>query len=148
MVNLVFESIWLVVSLIVIYLIFRNIIKPYLTEKNRLLDIHYKNELYTLYASLSPEEIEKEIDKYILSYIENYYLYNIATRESKYVNSNDIEDMKIKIISAVSIDLPDLYLFYIKCLKNISDDEDLISYIKSRTEICIMNFAVENNRTS
>jgi hypothetical protein len=148
MVNLVFESIWLVVSLIVIYLIFRNIIKPYLTEKNRLLDIHYKNELYTLYASLSPEEIEKEIDKYILSYIENYYLYNIATRESKYINSNDIEDMKIKIISAVSIDLPDLYLFYIKCLKNISDDEDLISYIKSRTEICIMNFAVENNRTS
>jgi hypothetical protein len=144
----VVNTIWVIIPTVALYLIFRNFIYPYLSERNKLLDKKNKNDLYKLYSTLDPKLMEEEIENYINGYIERYYLYNIATRDNNYINSDDIEDMKIRIIEHITINISELYIFYIKCLENVEDETDLISFIKSKVEVAIIDFVVAHNRTT
>ena len=145
-IDYLFNTVWILIPTITLYLIFRNHISQYLKERNKILTIKNKNELYKLYSSLDPKLMGDEIDNFIKGYVEQYYLYNIAIRENHYINAEDTETMKMRVIESVTVNISELYLFYSKCLTNIENDEDLISFIKSRTESIIIDFVVSHNK--
>ena len=109
-----------------------------------LMDV--TNKKYELYCKLDPELLENEIDKFINGKISAYVKYNFIINRILYITSAEIDKMNKEIIKQVMIELPDLYLFYIRNLININNDEDLLKYITRKSRELCLNVVTEYNK--
>ena len=104
------------------------------------------NELYKLYLEIDPVRSRQLIDDLIDSYLKEYTLYHIATQETVYIKSEQIEEM-IKVITETAyINLSDFYTFHIKILINVRDEEDILGYLRDRVKTAVMLYAAEINQ--
>lgn len=121
------------------------IIKPYLESKNELLDKKYKNELYELYTKIKPEAVQESLNNMVDIKIQEFILYNIRTREAQYMNSKDVDKMIKTVTSDLYLSLSELYVFYIKLIYNIENDEDVLTYLNKLVKRRSIDIVAENN---
>lgn len=133
------EAIILILSLILVIMIVTIfgyglifIIKPYINEKNRIREIESKNKTYELFANIDPESVQKELDTYFERYVNRYITYKFIANKVIYIKQDDIEKMVSDTTKLIMIEISELYIYYIKLLRSIDNNEDLIQYIYSR----------------
>ena len=121
------------------------IIKPYINEKNRIREIELKNKTYELFASIDPESVQKELDTYFERYVNRYITYKFIANKVIYIKQDDIEKMVSDTTKLIMIEISELYIYYIKLLRSIDNNEDLIQYIYSRVSTITIDTVANYN---
>ena len=121
------------------------IIKPYMNEKNRIREIESKNKTYELFASIDPEAVQKELDTYFERYVNRYITYKFIANKVIYIKQDDIEKMISDTTKLIMIEISELYIYYIKLLRSIDNNEDLIQYIYSRVSTITIDTVANYN---
>lgn len=121
------------------------IIKPYMDEKNRIREIESKNKTYELFASIDPEAVQKELDTYFERYVNRYITYKFIANKVIYIKQDDIEKMVSDTTKLIMIEISELYIYYIKLLRSIDNNEDLIQYIYSRVSTITIDTVANYN---
>ena len=114
------------------------IIKPYLTELNKIRYMEAKNEEYRLFVDISPELITKSLDDYFEEYVKRYIVYRFVSNKIMYINKEETELMVKNITKNIALNISELYIFYIKTIHAINSDDDLIRFINDKVKnICV-----------
>ena len=121
------------------------IVKPYMYEKNRIREIESKNKAYELFASIDPEAVQKELDTYFERYVNRYITYKFIANKVIYIKQDDIEKMVSDTTKLIMIEISELYIYYIKLLRSIDNNEDLIQYIYSRVSTITIDTVANYN---
>ena len=121
------------------------IIKPYINEKNRIREIESKNKTYELFASIDTEAVQKELDTYFERYVNRYITYKFIANKVIYIKQDDIEKMVSDTTKLIMIEISELYIYYIKLLRSIDNNEDLIQYIYSRVSTITIDTVANYN---
>ena len=115
-------------------------------KKNDIRDKQVKNELYKLYSQIDPDILIQSIDSLVDRKIQEYMLINIDTRESRYMNAQDTDDMIKNVSASLYLNLSDMYITFIKMIHSISSDEDLIVFINNEVKMRSIPIVLENNK--
>ena len=121
------------------------ILKPYMDEKNRIREIETKNKTYELFANIDPESVQKELDTYFERYVNRYITYKFIANKVIYIKQDDIEKMVSDTTKLIMIEISELYIYYIKLLRSIDNNEDLIQYIYSRVSTITIDTVANYN---
>lgn len=121
------------------------ILKPYMDEKNRIREIETKNKTYELFVNIEPEAVQKELDTYFERYVNRYITYKFIANKVIYIKQDDIEKMVSDITKLIMIEISELYIYYIKLLRSIENNEDLIQYIYSRVSTITIDTVANYN---
>lgn len=121
------------------------IIKPYINEKNRIREIESKNKTYELFANIDTESVQKELDTYFERYVNRYITYKFIANKVIYIKQDDIEKMVSDTTKLIMIEISELYIYYIKLLRSIDNNEDLIQYIYSRVSTITIDTVANYN---
>jgi hypothetical protein len=121
-------------------------IVPLMEEKNEIRDNELKNDLYKLYTQLDPDIIHQNIDNLIDKEIAKYMVINIRTRESHYMNSQDIDTMVKNVSANIYLNLSDMYITFIKLVYNVNSADDLIIFINDAVKMRAIDVVTENNK--
>ena len=121
------------------------IVKPYMNEKNRIREIESKNKTYELFASIDTEAVQKELDTYFERYVNRYITYKFIANKVIYIKQDDIEKMVSDTTKLIMIEISELYIYYIKLLRSIDNNADLIQYIYSRVSTITIDTVANYN---
>lgn len=110
------------------------ITKKYLIPKNEIENMKLKNEKYNLFSRLSIPDIDNQIRSYITDYLQRYIAYKFISKKIEYIRDEDVETMIKDITKLIYIEISELYIFYIKMVYTINEDEDLLKYINSKVK--------------
>ena len=121
------------------------IVKQYMNEKNRIREIESKNKTYEFFASIDPEAVQKELDTYFERYVNRYITYKFIANKVIYIKQDDIEKMVSDTTKLIMIEISELYIYYIKLLRAIDNNEDLIQYIYSRVSTITIDTVANYN---
>lgn len=126
-------------------ILYFNII-PYLNEKNSIRKQELKIKEYEMYSKVDINEVSNIVDNYFQKYINRYITYKFIAKKKIYVKQDEIELMVRDITKVISIQISELYIYYIKFLQNINNEEDLIKFIHSKvSELTIESVSSFNN---
>ena len=103
------------------------------------------NKTYELYSKLDPKLMDSELDEWIKKYINRYMIKNFIVQNIDYIKKDQIDEMVRDITKELMIDISDLYLFYIKLLVNIQNDDDLLQFIYYKASDRILEVVTEYN---
>ena len=109
--------------MLVIFITIREIkplIESTIETKNKQAQV---NE-YELFIQFDIDKAKSILNDYIDDYMANYAFYNFAVQSLEYINQEDAETMIKEITKSIVINLSELYIFYVKMLRNISNDEE------------------------
>lgn len=138
--NMVFDYLKIAVVLIcIVYLIVYSInllllIRRVLNRKYDLKAIELENEKISNFMKMDPKVAEDEIDTFISKYIDEYVLKNFIINKITYIKEQQANEMIRYVEKRVLVDLSELYVFYIKILVTINDENDLITYIDKKVK--------------
>lgn len=119
------------ITLVVIFYTGINpIIKRYLTIRNKEVE----NKKMELYLDISPELMEKEIDRFIDDYVKRYIVYRFMSKKIIYINDEECDKMVKSVTENILIELSELYLFYLRTLTDIPDDDALIRVVNTKVK--------------
>lgn len=133
----------LLVPLVIILL---NIAKE-MRRKNDIDENKVKIEQNKVYMDIDPIKAKELIDERIKRYISKWILVNITSQSGTYIKDSEV-DLLINHVTAEFIsDMSDVYLFYVKCLANIPNDQALIHFVRNETKFLVLEIVTEFNRT-
>lgn len=115
-------------------------------KRNKLEELKIKNEQYSLFMKMDPKLIENEIDELVKKYLNEYYLNNIFSNNIDFIRRDQIDLMVRELTKNITSEISELYLFYIKCLTNIGNDDDLLKYIYKKVKEHVLDFVTEYNK--
>ena len=78
-------------------------------------------------------------DGYFEKYINRYITYKCVSKKIIYIKQEDVDEMVRDLTKFISLDISELYTYYISLITDIDDEESLVKYIHSR----VMNISVE-----
>ena len=137
--------IFLVSTIFIPAILYFNII-PYLNEKNSIRKQELKIKEYEMYSKVDINEVSNIVDNYFQKYINRYITYKFIAKKKIYVKQDEIELMVRDITKVISIQISELYVYYIKFLQNINNEEDLIKFIHNKvSELTIESVSSFNN---
>ena len=116
---------------------------------NRYIDLQHekeKNRQFELYANIDLEEIEKIVDAYFHVAELEYIKFHFTAMKVSYITSAQQSEMIKEVSKQIAINIPESYLFYIRLLRNIDNDDDLIKYIYERVSILSIEDVSEYNK--
>ena len=125
----------------IVALMYRPLLKSMIETKNKEIEIK-KSELF---INISAEAIENEVDKFFDKYVKTYILYKFAAHKTVYINDKECEQMVKNITELIAIEISDLYIFYMKMIVDIKDDESLIREINTRVKNKVVEEVSEYN---
>lgn len=123
------------------------ILKPYLNTKNELRDKEIKNKRDELYMNMDTELVEKEIDNMIEKEMNQYVLINFISQNIIYIRQPEIEKMIIRLTNEICGKISGLYIFYIRVLVNIDNEDELRSFVKGKVQEHVLKFTIDYNKT-
>lgn len=140
-------NIELLILILVLIWFLQFILKPYLERKNDLRDKEIKNKRDELYMAMDAELVEKEIDSMVEKEMNQYVLINFISQNILYIRQPEIEKMIIILTNEISNKISGLYIFYIRVLVSVENEEELKSYIKQKVQEHVLKFTIDYNKT-
>lgn len=135
----------LIIILLFLLLVALSNIYTKITVFTEVKDLENRTKLYNLYMDLDLPKIEETINNIINTYINKWVLVNITTKGGDYIKDSEVDQLINDVTSSFTLDMSDVQLFYIKCLANINDDEDLIKYVREKTKFLVLDYITEFN---
>ena len=74
-----------------------------------------------------------------------YITYKFIANKVIYIKQDDIEKMVSDTTKLIMIEISELYIYYIKLLRSIDNNEDLIQYIYSRVSTITIDTVANYN---
>lgn len=133
-----------IISIVIVALI---IINNYFKEKNKIDMIKAKNDQYSIFMQMDPEAILSTIDSFIETYVKRYIVYKFVSKKVTYIKHEEVNIMVNDITKLIAVEISELYVFYIKMIREISTDEDLISFIHTRVQNACIDHVSTFNKT-
>ena len=104
---------------------------------------YHKSTLYILTISIL---------YYILCYLSPIALcddivYKFVSKKVTYIKHEEVNIMVNDITKLIAVEISELYVFYIKMIREISTDEDLISFIHTRVQNACIDHVSTFNKT-
>ena len=118
----------------------------YLDRKNELKELEIKNNQFNLYLSMDPKLAEEEIDNLVEKYLDEYVLNKILINNIDFIRKDQIEEMVKCLDKNIMLEISELYIFYIKTLVNIKDQDDLLKYINKKVKEHVLTFVTQFNK--
>lgn len=106
-----------------------------------------KNDLFEIYSNIDIVSVEKIIDDKLDKNIHTWVLKNITSQsnDEQYIKSEEVETLINYVSLEFVTNISDLYLFYVKCLTNIDDEEDLLLFIREKVKLLVLDFVTKFN---
>lgn len=101
-----------------------------------------------LYMDIDPKAAEKEIDDLVSNYVKEYAFEKFIINRVDFIKKSDIEKMVSNVFKKIVIEISDVYIFYIKTIVNIKDEEDLAIYIRKKTKEHVLGYVTQYNKPS
>lgn len=127
------------------------LIKKLLPEIKRRSEIKNKeveNKKFELFLSTSPEKINEELDKYFERYINRYIAFKFISKKATFINQDDTETMILDLTKLVAIEMSEIYVFYMKNIYAINNEEDLLRCIKNRITSLVVESVSSFNKAA
>ena len=144
-INLILELIKLL-ALVGLYVSLYIIIKSNLEKRNNLKYMELENRKFELYSQIDPKSVETEIDQFIEKYMDEYILKKYIVKYIDYIKKDEIEKMIRDLDTVICLEISDLYVYYIKLLTSIKDEDDLIRYIDRKVKEHVLGFVTQFNK--
>lgn len=142
----IYTCIYLSILTIILSGVMVFVIKPYLEEKNKIDKMKADNDKMNIFMQMDPKIALEEIAKIIDDNINEYVLHKFIVYKIEFIKSEDIEKMIKELDKKMLLELPELYIFYIRMLCNISTDNDLIVFLHKKISERVLKFTSEFNR--
>lgn len=111
------------------YFSFLDILKEQLEKRNELKEYELKTERDKYFNSVDIDKIDDIIYKKFLEYVQRYIVFKFVSQKILHIKSSDIDQMVKDITKLAVIDMSELQIYYIKLIRTISSDEDLIKFV-------------------
>lgn len=121
---------------------------PLIERKNEIKNKEIENKKFELFLSTSPEQINDELDKYFERYINRYIAFKFISKKATFINQDDTETMILDLTKLVAIEMSEIYIFYMKTIYAIDNQEDLIRYIKNRITALVVDSVSSYNKAA
>ena len=144
--NIIINLFKFIVVIVSIFVVLYTIIVPYLKEKNNIRVFELENYKMDLFMKIDPKFAETQIEELIKKYINDYVVVNFLIHDVDYIRKEEIENMLKSVYQKILVELSELYIFYIKIIVNIQNEEDLAMYIRKKTKDQILEFVTEFNK--
>lgn len=149
--NMDFNFILIITNMIVIYviiiLLLFMIIKPYLQKRNEIRFMEVQNEKMNLMMKLDPAAAEEEFDKLVKKYLNEYVLNKFIVNDVEYIRREEIETMVKDLDKIIMIELSELYIFYIRVQREVSNETDILKYVNKKVKEHVLEFVTEFNKS-
>ena len=136
-----------ILLMILLYLFVVRKAFPYLDKKNELKEKEIKNEKYKIFLAADTENMTKELDEYFQKAINKYIIYKFVSKKISYIGADDLETMIKDLTKSIVIDISELYVFYISMTASISNQEDLVRYIRDKIKVISIDMVSNYNRS-
>ena len=123
-----------------------NLVKEISEKRNNQKTLELENKKIELFMQMDPKMAESEIDELVKKYLNDYIIKNFLISNIDYIKKNEIDKMVKELDRNIVREISELYIFYIKILTNITDEEDLIKYIDKKVKEHVLEFVTEFNR--
>lgn len=145
-----FKIILLIITIIIlIFIITSAIILFYilkeLNKRNQIKEKEVKNDLYRIYMDIDLIKTEEIIDNILKSYINKWVLININAKGGDYIKDAEVEELIKYVTTTFIAEMSDVHLFYLKCLTSISEDKNLIKYVRDKVKLLVLDFITDYN---
>ena len=140
--NLMIVIVIIMGTLFNIFIYINDGIKQICEIKNKEIE----NQKAELFMKVDPNIANKEIEDMISDYINRYVVRHFLINNIDYIRKEEIDMMVKKITREVILDISELYLFYVKILVSIKDDDDLIRFINRKVSDKVLEFVTEFNK--
>lgn len=112
--------------------------------KNKEIDL----KKMQLYSSLDPKLLNNELDEWIKKYINKYIIKNFLVHDIQFIKKDEIDEMIKNITKIAMLDMSDMYLFYVKLLINIEDENNVLSFIYDKVSDLVLDVVTEFNKAN
>lgn len=140
--NLMIVIVIIMGTLFNIFIYINDGIKQICEIKNKEIE----NQKAELFMKADPNIANKEIEEMISDYINRYVVRHFLINNIDFIRKDEIDMMVKKITREVILDISELYLFYVKILVSIKDDDDLIRFINRKVSDKVLEFVTEFNK--
>lgn len=122
------------------------IVSIYLINKwEKINNRSTETEKFNLFSKINPSSVNEEIEKWIKEYMNTYIFKNIISQGTTYIKSEEADALVKNVTRGLLIEMSDMYLFYIKLLVNLNDDDSLVEYMYRKVSKLAINFITEFN---
>lgn len=141
-------TIWILMIFAFITLFYIFLIKPVIKTKQSIQNKQATNDLYNIFMRIDPNSCLDYVDKFILNYVKEYVFWNITGKGDDYIKKPEIDKMNNVVTRTVILEIPELYIFYIRMVYNVTDDESLMAFVRHETEKEVLLYTTEYNNQS
>ena len=117
-----------------------------LKRKNDIKELEVKNELNRIYMDIDLIKTKEMIDGKIKEYIAKWVLINITSKGDNYIKDQEVEELINDTTSKFILEMSDIHLFYIKCLTTITNDDELVRFVREETKFLVLEYIVDFNK--
>ena len=115
---------------------------------NKKLDIksnEVRNDLYRIYMDIDLIKTEETLDNILKDYINKWVLINITANGEDYIKEPEVQELIKYVTTNFIANMSDVHLFYIRCLTTISNDDDIIRFIRNKVKYLVLDFITDYN---
>ena len=146
--NMVFNNI--IAALIFIYVagfsvyVFNKVMN-HLEDNRNLRRLEIQNKKCELQMRMDPKLAEKEIEDLVKDYLNQYALVNFITKQIPFIREQEVNEMIRYLDKQILLEISELYIFYIRCIVNINDEDDLLAFIDRKVKEQVLEFVTNFN---
>jgi hypothetical protein len=139
-------NIWvgLIMTAVVVLLYYNTIVNE--KKKNALKEKELENQKMELMMKIDTKAARAEVDALVERYFGEYTLYNFVAQKVVYIKKEDAELAVKEITKRIILNISETYIFYIKVLYFINDEDSLLEKITDMVSEQMISYMVEYNR--
>ena len=146
--NMVFDYVFITFIFLYIagfgFYVFNGIMK-HLEENRNLRRLEIENKKVELQMRMDPKLAEKEIEDLVKNYVSQYGFVNFISKQIPFIRDQQVNEMIRYLDKQIMLEISELYIFYIKCITNIEDENDLLIFVDKKVKDQVLEFVTNFN---
>lgn len=146
--NMVFDYVFITFIFLYIagfgFYVFNGIMK-HLEENRNLKRLEIENKKVELQMRMDPKLAEKEVEDLVKNYVSQYGFVNFISKQIPFIRDQQVNEMIRYLDKQIMLEISELYIFYIKCITNIEDENDLLIFVDRKVKDQVLEFVTNFN---
>lgn len=146
--NMVFNYVFITFIFLYIagfaFYVFNGIMK-HLEENRNLRRLEIENKKVELQMRMDPKLAEKEVEDLVKNYVSQYGFVNFVSKQIPFIRDQQVNEMIRYLDKQIMLEISELYIFYIKCITNIEDENDLLIFVDRKVKDQVLEFVTNFN---